>query len=131
MCRIRSLEDPRLVVETAELIWNSLPVALLLINAQFAVAAAEARNFEGAGQQRQIMNESAFEENCVREALRRSLRPLQEELVLLCQTAETDSLQAPANAAEIIRKLFEDKRKHLQSFNYQHGARGSDAGLRP
>jgi DNA-binding response OmpR family regulator len=120
--RIRSLDDPRLTVETAELIWNSLPLALLSINAQFAVAAAEARNFEAAGQQRKVMNESAFGANYVRESLHRSLRPLQEELARLCQTAETDSLQTPGNAAEIVRKLFEEKRKHLQAFNYLLGA---------
>jgi hypothetical protein len=120
--RIRSLDDPRLTVETAELIWNSLPLALLSINAQFAVAAAEARNFEAAGQQRKVMNESAFGENYVGESLHRSLRPLQEELARLCQTAEADSLQTPGNAAEIVRKLFEEKRKHLQAFNYLLGA---------
>ena len=120
--RIRSLDDPRLTVETAELIWNSLPLALLSINAQFAVAAAEARNFEAAGQQRKVMNESAFGENYVRESLHRSLKPLQQELARLCQTAETDSLQTPSNSAEIVRKLFEEKRKHLQAFNYLLGA---------
>jgi DNA-binding response OmpR family regulator len=120
--RIRSLDDPRLTVETAELIWNSLPLALLSINAQFAVAAAEARNFEVAGQQRKVMNESALGENYVSESLHRSLRPLQEELASLCQSAETDSVQTPGDAAAIIRKLFEDKKKHLQAFNYLLGA---------
>jgi hypothetical protein len=120
--RIRGLDDPRLTVETAELIWNSLPLALLSINAKFAVAAAEARNFEAAGQQRKVMNESAFGENYVTESLHRSLRPLQEELARLCQAAETDSLQTPGDAAQIIRKLFEDKKKHLQAFNYLLGA---------
>ena len=42
--RIRSLNDPRLGVETAEMIWASLPLALLSVNAQFAATAAEARN---------------------------------------------------------------------------------------
>jgi DNA-binding response OmpR family regulator len=119
--RIRSLDDPRLTVETAELIWNSLPLALLSINAQFAVAAAEARNFEAAGQHRKVMNESALGENYVRESLHRSLRPLQEELARLCQAAETDSLQTPGDGAEIIERLFQDKKKHLQAFNYLLG----------
>ena len=119
--RIRSLNDPRLGVETAELIWASLPLALLSLNAQFAGTAAEARNFEEAGLQRRLMILSGLGDSCVRDALCRGLKPLQQEFTRLCETAEKDSLQLPDKALEIVRKLLEDKKKYLQTFNYLLG----------
>jgi CheY-like chemotaxis protein len=119
--RIRSLNDPRLGVETAEMIWASLPLALLSVNAQFAATAAEARNFEEAGLHRRLMILSGLGDSCVRDALCRSLKPLQQEFTRLCETAEKDSLQLPDKALEIVRKLLEDKKKYLQTFNYLLG----------
>ena len=119
--RIRSLNDPRLGVETAELIWASLPLALLSLNAQFAGTAAEARNFEEAGLHRRLMILSGLGDSCVRDALCRGLKPLQQEFTRLCETAEKDSLQLPDKALEIVRKLLEDKKKYLQTFNYLLG----------
>ena len=119
--RIRSLNDPRLGVETAELIWASLPLALLSLNAQFAATAAEGRNFEEAGLQRRLMILSGLGDSCVRDALCRGLKPLQQEFTRLCETAEKDSLQLPDKALEIVRKLLEDKKKYLQTFNYLLG----------
>ena len=119
--RIRSLNDPRLGVETAEMIWASLPLALLSVNAQFAATAAEARNFEEAGLHRRLMILSGLGDSCVRDALCRGLKPLQQEFTRLCETAEKDSLQLPDKALEIVRKLLEDKKKYLQTFNYLLG----------
>jgi len=119
--RIRSLNDPRLGVETAEMIWASLPLALLSVNAQFAATAAEARNFEEAGLHRRLMILSGLGDSSVRDALCRGLKPLQQEFTRLCETAEKDSLQLPDKALEIVRKLLEDKKKYLQTFNYLLG----------
>ena len=119
--RIRSLNDPRLGVETAEMIWATLPLALLSLNAQFAATAAEARNFEEAGLHRRLMILSGLGDSCVRDALCRGLKPLQQEFTRLCETAEKDSLQLPDKALEIVRKLLEDKKKYLQTFNYLLG----------
>jgi CheY-like chemotaxis protein len=120
--RVRSINDPRLGIEVAEMIWTSLPMALLLINAEFAVTAAEARNFEEAGVHRRLMKESGFGDGYVRDALCRKLKPLQAELARLCHTAEEHAHQGPENGADIVRKFFEDKKKYLQTFNYLLGS---------
>jgi hypothetical protein len=103
------------------MIWASLPLALLSVNAQFAATAAEARNFEEAGLHRRLMILSGLGDSCVRDALCRGLKPLQQEFTRLCETAEKDSLQLPDKALEIVRKLLEDKKKYLQTFNYLLG----------
>jgi DNA-binding response OmpR family regulator len=120
--RIRAINDPRLNIDIAERIWTTLPLALFSINASLAIAAAEKRKFEAAGQQRQLMKESGLGDNYVREALCRSMRPLREELARLCETAERESHAQPERGAEIVRKLFEDKKRYLQTFNYLLGA---------
>jgi DNA-binding response OmpR family regulator len=119
--RIRKMNDPRLRDEVAEMIWTSLPLALISLNAQLAVAAAESRDFEEAGLQRRVMKESGFSD-FVRDALCRKLKPLQEELAHLCETAESESLKEPENAVGTVKKLFEDKKMYLQTFNYLLGA---------
>ena len=119
--RIRGINDPRLGIETAEMIWISLPLALLLLNAEFAVAAAEAGDFERASIQKQLMDHSGFEMTCVRDALCRKLAPLQQELDRLCDSTRETTLKTPENALDIVRQFFQDKKKYLQTFNYLLG----------
>ena len=119
--RIRGVNDPRLGIETAEMVWNSLPLALLLLNAEFAVAAAEAGDFERASIQKQLMDHSGFEMTCVRDALCRKLAPLQQELGRLCNSTRERTLKTPENAPDIVRQFFQDKKKYLQTFNYLLG----------
>lgn len=119
--RIRRINDPRLGADIAEMIWASLPLALLLINAEFAVSAAESRNFEKAGSHRRLMKESGFGHTDLREALYRKLKPLQAELDRLCRTAQENTDRTPERGLEIVRCLFEDKKKYLQTFNYLLG----------
>jgi CheY-like chemotaxis protein len=119
--RIRAINDPRLSIDVAERIWNSLPIALLSVNALFAVAAAESRRFENAGLQRGLMKQSGLGDRDVREALCRGLKPLRDELARLCETTERESHEQPERGADIVRRLFEDKRRYLQTFNYLLG----------
>ena len=61
------------------------------------------------------MKESGFGD-VVRDALIRNLKPLLDELARVCQSSESESLSEPERAAEIISKLFVEKRntcRHL------------------
>lgn len=119
--RIRGINDPRLGIETAEMIWTSLPLALLLLNAEIAVASAEAGDFERASIQKQLMDHSGFDMTCVRDALCRKLAPLQQELDRLCDATKERALKTPETAVDIVRQFFQDKKKYLQTFNYLLG----------
>jgi len=53
--RIRTINDPRLRIETSQRIWVTLPNAVVRINAQLAVAAAERGDFEEAAKHRKLI----------------------------------------------------------------------------
>jgi hypothetical protein len=103
--RIREFEDPRLTTGTARRMRNSLPLALLLINAQLAVRAAEGGDFAEAQRHLAIMRESGFGEEVVREALRRAIEPIRERIKTLCQTAEREADADRDHADAVSRKL--------------------------
>ena len=119
--RIREINDPRLGIETAEMIWTSLPLALLLLNAEIAVASAEAGDFERASIQKQLMDHSGFDMSCVRDALSRKLAPLHQELARLCKATEERALKSPEVAADVVRRFLNEKKKYLQTFNFLQG----------
>jgi len=120
--RIRATNDPRLTVDVAERIWTTLPLSLLTFSATLAIAAAESRQFDNAGQQRRVMNESGFATTVVREALTRKLKPLRDELARLCDNAEKEAVSSPESGDGIVKKLFENKTRYLQTFNFLLGA---------
>lgn len=119
--RIREINDPRLSIETAEMIWTSLPLALLLLNAEIAVTSAEAGDFERASVHKQLMDHSGFDTSCVKEALTRKLAPLHQELARLCKSTEELALKSPEAAADVVRHFLNEKKKYLQTFNYLLG----------
>ena len=119
--RIREVDDPRLSIETAEMIWASLPLALLLLNAEIAVAAAETGDFELASVHKQLMDHSGFDTSCVREALSRKLAPLHQELARLCKSTEELARKSPEAAGDVVRHFLDEKKKYLQTFNYLLG----------
>jgi CheY-like chemotaxis protein len=120
--RIKQVSDPRLTIDSAKRIWFSLPASILGISAQLAVAAAEAGNFEEAGRQRRLMFASNFGEEFVADALRRALVPLKEEIARLCSTAVAEAGAQPKKADAVVRRLFTQKKRILQAFNYLLGA---------
>lgn len=88
--RIRQMEDPRLTTGTARRIRESLPLALLLINAVLAVKAAEAENMPEVERHLKIIKDSGFEEVVVQEALRRSVEPVRKRIKTLCKSAKDE-----------------------------------------
>jgi CheY-like chemotaxis protein len=98
----------------AQTIRNSLPLALLTINAQLAAAAIKAQNFDAALEQRQIMKASAFAPDCVTQALRGGLRPLTEELARFCESAEASSRANPGSGYPTVRRLLDEANRHLR-----------------
>jgi CheY-like chemotaxis protein len=119
--RIRSINDPRLRLETSKRIWVTLPNAIIGINAQMAVAAGERGDFEEAAIHRKIMYTSGFGEGVAILETQRALSHIQQDLERLCENAEKEGRSNPNGAYTTARKLLHDKNKLLRIFNYLLG----------
>ncbi|MGO4884399.1 MAG: hypothetical protein ACLP59_26795 [Bryobacteraceae bacterium] len=104
--RIRDLDDPRLTTGTARRMRQSLPVALLSINAQLAVRAAEAGNPGEAQRHLNVMQASGLGDAATRDALARAVEAIRERIKTYCQTAERKSTADNAHADEPGRQLL-------------------------
>ena len=109
--RIRELNDPRLGTDAARRISTSLPEALLGINAQLALAAAEQGKTEECRRHLGLMHHSGFGQEVVDEALRRVLRPVRNRVKMLCDAAKSEADGDPGHADAVARKLLEETRE--------------------
>ena len=116
--RIRDLDDPRLTTGMARRMRDSLPLMLLIINAQLAVRAAERGSKIDAQRHRQIMNQSGFEQVDIEEALRRALGPTREMIKSLCQAADTEASADPKAAGKVSLWLLEQVQPRLAVIDY-------------
>ena len=106
--RIRELDDPRLPTGTARRIRASLPLALLLINAQLAVRAAERSEDSQARRQLALMQVvSGFGEPVADQALRRAVDPIRDRIKALCRGTEADANANHRQAGEVARRFLE------------------------
>lgn len=104
--RIRDLDDPRLPTGTARRIRQSLPLALILINAQLAVRAVEAGAIEQARRHLRIIKESGFENTIIDEALRRAVEPIRERIKTFGKSAEEKATAEPVYGDDATRRLI-------------------------
>jgi hypothetical protein len=140
--RIRELDDPRLTTGTARRIRASLPLALLSINAELAVRAAERGDNDEMRRQLELMerwehqapNEQQVCPSCGRsgnalrcdscgvrlvtrtfrnEALARAVAPIRERIKSLCATAEPEADARPEHADQVTRRLMDQTRPLL------------------
>jgi CheY-like chemotaxis protein len=119
--RTRRINDPRLTIETTQRIWETLPTAIVKINAQIAAAAAERGEFEEAAKHRKLMYTSAFGEGRATAEMRRALSHTKDELDQLCENAEKEGRSTPKTANLTTRKLFDEKSRLLRAFNFLLG----------
>lgn len=111
--RIRALGDTRLTI-AVQVIWNSLPLGLLSINAELAATAVKEQNYEAALEHRQIMKASALGPDCVTQALHSGLRSIKEELACLCENAEASSRANPSSGFPTVRRLLAEANRYLR-----------------
>jgi len=115
--RIRDLDDPRLTTGMARRMRTSLPLTLLMINAQLAVRAAERGSKADAQRHRQLMNQSGFEQEEIEEAMRRALGPIREMIRSLCRTANVEASANPQRADQVSRWLLEQTQPRLAALD--------------
>jgi len=111
--RIRELNDPRLGAGLAGRLRESLPLALLSINAQLAVQAVEHGDEREAERQRQLMRGSGFDEATVEEALRHAVRPLVKRLRAVCAASEPEAEAEPGRAGALTARLLDEAERLL------------------
>lgn len=116
--RIRALKDPRLTTGLARRIRESLPLALLSINAALAVRHAEAGNLKAAGRQLEIMGlwedsvgkagppPSALIGPLGQKALKEACEPIRQRIKFICKNAENKTERDPTQGAENVRELI-------------------------
>ena len=120
--RVKDTNDPRLTPDHAEMLRNSLPQAILYINARNAVAAAERGDFEEASGQRRLMYGSGLGEHNAEKALYQALKPVFEHLTLLCDEATVQVDTDPVQGAEVLRGLRNAAGRLLKTLNCLLGA---------
>ncbi len=104
--RIWEMDDPRLTTGTARRIRASLPLALLSINAQLAVQAAEGGVTAEAQRHLGLLRGSGFAAGVVDEALRRALEPVRERMQTLGKTAEAEANAEPEHGDRATQRLL-------------------------
>ncbi|MGA2032914.1 MAG: hypothetical protein ABSG68_11690 [Thermoguttaceae bacterium] len=111
--RIRDLTDPRLTTGTARRFRNSLPLALLSINARLAVHAAEREERSEAARHVTIIRQSGFQESVLNEVLRRAVEPIRQRIKLACQAAQASADAEPEHADQAAQRLLGQTRPLL------------------
>jgi len=111
--RIRVLNDPRLTSETARTIYNSLPKALLLINAKLAVRAAE-EDKDAVERHMQLMKDYGFEERLLQDVLHKAASPIRERIKILCAPVTHKAEENPQQANQLARNLLTETKPLLK-----------------
>ena len=111
--RIRILNDPRLTTGSAHRIQNSLPKALLLINARLALKAAEKGGKQDIQRHIMLMQSSGFEQIMVTEAIRDALSNVRQRIKMICTPVESKANENPEQADKIARQLLDEAKPLL------------------
>src|ERR1044071_6525516 len=111
--RIRTLDDPRLTEETGRRLLAAVPLALLIINAQIAVRAAERGEVKEGNRQLRLMQDSGLGAELIEEALRRAVEPLRRRVLGLCETARAEADADHAAGAQVARRLLAETKPLL------------------
>ncbi len=112
--RVRDLNDPRLTTGVVRRLRDGLPLALLLINANLALRAAERGDTNGAKRQLHLMQTSGFDPALIDRALQRTIEPLRTRINLLCRNAEVEIRKEKIQGYTIAYQLIEDVKKPLK-----------------
>jgi len=117
--RIRALEDPRLTTGLSRRMHESLPHALLSINATLAVRYAEAGDMESAKRQVGIMRslDASSAAHNVYVALRQALEPIRCRIKSICENAERQTDKDPTQGDKTTRELIDHTKPLLAIIN--------------
>jgi hypothetical protein len=121
--RIQELQDPRLTTGTAARIRETLPLALILINAQLALEAAQRGDAAEVERQKRIIGlwpsaskaGSAEGGSLAEEAFRRVLKPIVERIRTFSKTAREQGDRSPETAGDTALSFIDQANSLLPS----------------
>jgi hypothetical protein len=113
--RIRELQadEPRLTTGAARRIRECLPKAILSINAQLAVRAAEQSDQANAGRHVSLMRNSGFGDSLVHETLLNGLSPIRQRIRMACEQTKARADAAPEEADRAASELLDGSKPLL------------------
>lgn len=111
--RVREVADPRLTTGTVRGMRAMLPLALLSVNAQLAVEAAEQGDERNAQRHARLMLQSPFDPSVADRAIRRAIEPVLKRLRLACEATDGNSLGDGSTADATGRRIREQTRPTL------------------
>jgi hypothetical protein len=106
--KVTARDNSGMSLEIADRIRESLPVALLSINAFMAARLAEKDRLDQAHLEVNRIQTSRFDEKAIDEALRRAAMPIHERVKAICKKAREASNEHPAEVERIAGTLLRD-----------------------
>ena len=116
--RIEELNDPRLTQETIRNIRESLPPALLSINAKIALRYAQKGARLEVLRHRRILESAPFDKKSTIDALNKIVNPFYDNINILCNRAEQEAESNPSGADGIAEDLFKQTHTPLKNIHW-------------
>ena len=113
--RIQELDDARLTTGLSRRIKETMPSALLLINAKIAFVAAEKSEDKQAKRQLDLIARSGFGDGYAEQAIDVALAPIRKRIKTITETAESRWISCPQKGDRYVRELHDHAKKLLAS----------------
>ncbi len=111
--RVTDLNDAQLTTGFVHRVRQTLPLAILLINARVACVAAEQGNSALAECHTVILKDAGFDETVVDDAISQALQPSRNRLGAVVESAKNRCTAKPHHANQYVRELHEQAQEPL------------------
>ncbi|MGH8474952.1 MAG: hypothetical protein ACRER2_04145 [Methylococcales bacterium] len=108
--RVRQINDAQLTTGQVRGIRETLPKALLLINARIAYSAAEKADRENTQRHLRLLREANLENATIDQALQEAIKPLRSRIMTAIDTAGSQWKNAPHRGNQYLRDLYRQSR---------------------
>jgi hypothetical protein len=115
--RVRQMDDPRLTTGFVKRLRESLPYAIIQINASLALKAAEAGNKKEASRQICLMNGSGFGKEVTSATLKHVTKPLRNRIKSICKSYSDEIYSDKKNELDACKKLIDNTKELLDTID--------------
>jgi hypothetical protein len=115
--RVRQMNDPRLTTGIVKRMRETLPYAILQINASLALKAAEAGDKSEAVRQIDLMNHSGFGKEVVSHALKHVANPLRTRIKVICKSISDETYPDKKSELAACKKLIDQTKETLAAID--------------
>ncbi len=112
--RVREMNDPRLTTGFIKRLRESLPSAILQINAKLALNAAEKGDTAKANHHIQLINKSKFGNGAALNAINRVIEPVRNRIKITCKRFNDVPYTDPKSELSAGKKLLEETKSALK-----------------